>query len=172
MMAYLLHFTSSMSLWIRFVNPLLSSDKFWQHKFHNSKAALDLLMGPSSKSINFKTIHPIILGLMGEKKCIAWTTRLWQTTMGYLFINLDLRYVGSYHDINIFPKSSTSTSHNINILSTHMNILSIYWVTLVTWMRKCSWCVTLGGMNWRLKFLWMLLTHTTKCMQVWHFIWF
>jgi len=53
------------------VVPLLGSDKFWQHKFHNSKAALDLLMGPSSKSINLRTIHPIILGLMGENKCIT-----------------------------------------------------------------------------------------------------
>jgi len=53
------------------VVPLLGSDKFWQHKFHNSKAALDLLMGPSSKSINLRTIYPIKLGLMGENKCIA-----------------------------------------------------------------------------------------------------
>jgi len=50
------------------VVPLLGSDKFWQHKFHNSKAAF---MGPSSKSINLRTIHPIILGLMGENKCIT-----------------------------------------------------------------------------------------------------
>jgi hypothetical protein len=34
-----------------------------------------------------------------------------------------------------------------NILSTQMNILSTYWVTLVTWARTCSCYVTLGGMN-------------------------
>jgi hypothetical protein len=71
MMAYLLHLASILSLLMRFVGPLLNNEKFLQQKFHNFRVTLDLLMGPSSKSINLRTIHPIILGLMGENKCIA-----------------------------------------------------------------------------------------------------
>jgi hypothetical protein len=39
--------------------------------FHNSKVAFDLLMGPSSKSISFGAIQPIVVGLRGRKICIA-----------------------------------------------------------------------------------------------------
>ncbi len=46
-MAYLLHLASILPLPMKFIDPLFNSDKFWQHSFHNSKDALDLLMGPS-----------------------------------------------------------------------------------------------------------------------------
>jgi hypothetical protein len=55
---------------MRFVGPMLNNDRFWGHNFHNSRATLDLLMGPSSKSISLRTIHPIVIGLMGKKNVV------------------------------------------------------------------------------------------------------
>jgi hypothetical protein len=71
MMAYVLHLASILPLSMKFVGPLLNNNGFMQHNFHNSRVALDLLMGPSSKSINLGTICPIIIGLMGRKRSIA-----------------------------------------------------------------------------------------------------
>jgi hypothetical protein len=81
---------------------------------------------------------------MGKEKCIAWTT-WWWWTYG-LFIYLDFKNLWSYHDVNNLHKSK-STKVNGNIYDTHKSILNICWVNLVTWVRKCLWCTTLGGTN-------------------------
>jgi hypothetical protein len=71
MMAYLLHLASILPLPMRFGGPLLKSVESWLHNFHNYRVASDLLMVLSSKFISPKTIYPIIVGLMCEKRCIA-----------------------------------------------------------------------------------------------------
>jgi hypothetical protein len=38
--------------------------------FGDTTSTLDLLMGPSSKSINLGTIHPIVTNLMGKKNVV------------------------------------------------------------------------------------------------------
>jgi len=88
-----------MPLLMRFNGPLLNDNEFWQHSFHNSKATLDLLMGPSSKSISIGTICPIIDGLMGLKKICM--NNMIIVDHHWLFIYLDLEYPRSYYDVSI-----------------------------------------------------------------------
>jgi hypothetical protein len=47
------------------------SNKCWLPRFHSVRATLDLLMKLSLNSISLGIIPPIIVGLMGKKKCIA-----------------------------------------------------------------------------------------------------
>ncbi len=154
-MTYLLHLASILPLLMRFIGPLLNSNGFWWHNFHNFKVALDLLMGPSSKSISLGIIRPIVIGLMGRKRSTTWTIQLWWTTVGCSFIWTSGTQVHTMTSISF--TSWTFTSHGINILSTHMSILNTYWVTLITWVSACLWCITLRGVSWCLEFMWMLL---------------
>jgi hypothetical protein len=126
------------------------------------------LMGPSSKSISLGTIQPIVVGLMGGKRCIAWTTQLWWTTMNWSFIWTS-NTQGHTMTLVSFT-NQTFINHDVGSLSTQMNILSTYWVTLVTWVKTCLWCAALGDVNWHLEFIWMLLKHTTRCVKICHFI--
>jgi len=71
MMAFLLHLASILPFSMRYDGPLLKSIKSWLRNFHNSMAALDLLMDFSSKFISHGTIQPIEVSLMGKRKRIA-----------------------------------------------------------------------------------------------------
>jgi len=65
MMTFLLHFASILLILMKSNGQLLRIDKCKWFNFHNFKVALDLSMGPSSKSVGPRTILHIEASLMG-----------------------------------------------------------------------------------------------------------
>jgi hypothetical protein len=64
-MTFLLHFTSILLILIKSNGQLLRIDICTRLNFYNFKVALDLLMGPSSKSVGPRIILHIEASLMG-----------------------------------------------------------------------------------------------------------
>jgi hypothetical protein len=65
MMTFLLHFASILPILMKSNGQLLRIDRCKQLNFYNFKVVLDLLMGPSSKSIGPRKILRIEANLMG-----------------------------------------------------------------------------------------------------------
>jgi hypothetical protein len=85
MMTFLLHFASILPMLMKSNGQLSRIDGCRQFSFCNFMVALDLLMGPSSKSLSLGIILHIKVSLMGKKICTTLTW-WWWTTMGYSYV--------------------------------------------------------------------------------------
>jgi hypothetical protein len=100
MMTYLLHLASILPILMNFGDPLLKSDRFWLHSFYTYKLHLIYWWDfhQNHKLWNNPSHHNWFKG----RKNLYCMNNLVVVDHYGLFIYLDLGYLRSYHDVNIF----------------------------------------------------------------------
>jgi hypothetical protein len=121
MMAYLLYLASILPILMNFGDPLLKSNRFWLHSFYMYRH-----FHQNHKLWNNPSHHN---WFKGRKKMYCMNNIVVVDHYG-LFIYLDLVYLRSYHDVNIFCQLNIHKSWCQYFVHTWIfrKLIGLYWL--------------------------------------------